>query len=327
MKTKILTLLRETEGYISGQELCRQLSVSRTAVWKAIGQLKEAGYEIEAITNKGYHLVSAPDLVDAAELTSRLHTSWAARPVIFHETIDSTNNEVKRLAEDGAAHGTLVISEIQEKGKGRRGRSWSSPKGEGIWMSLLLRPDFPPMQASMMTLLGAMAVADAIKRVTGLSAGIKWPNDIVVGGKKVCGILTEMSAEIDYINYVVIGIGINVNNGADFPEEIKKVATSIFLETGEKAPRAAIAAAVWEAFEGYYEKFVTAGNLSLIREAYEGMLLNLNQAVCVLDPLGMWKGTARGIDETGRLLVEDEEGTLRAVDSGEVSVRGVYGYV
>lgn len=327
MKTKILTLLREKDDYVSGQEICRKLDVSRTAVWKTIGALKDAGYEIEAVQNKGYRLVSAPDIVEAPEITSRLKTKWAARPVLFFETIDSTNNEIKRRAESGAVHGTLAISEIQESGKGRRGRSWSSPKGAGIWMSLLIRPDFPPMQASMMTLVAAMAVEKAIDTVTGLPSGIKWPNDIVVGGKKVCGILTEMSAEIDFINYVVIGIGINVNNGPDFPEEIRQVATSIYLEKGEKVNRAAIAAAVWDAFEEYYEKFVQTGDLSLLKEAYEERLVNKDKEVCVLDPLGQWKGIARGIDETGRLMVEKEDGTRKAVDSGEVSVRGVYGYV
>ncbi len=325
MKAKILRLLREREGYISGQEICGKLSVSRTAVWKAVGQLKEEGYIIEAVQNKGYHLSGAPDLVTKEEILSRLETEWAGRPTVFLERTDSTNNEAKRLAEAGASHGTLVTAEFQEAGKGRRGRSWTSQSGTGIWMTILLKPEFPPSQASMLTLAAAMAVADGIQEVTGLKAGIKWPNDIVLSGKKVCGILTEMSAEPDYINHVVVGIGINANI-REFPEELSEKATSLLLEQGKPVSRAAVIAAVWKAFERYYDKFLKTADLSLLKEAYEMRLLNKGKEVCVLDPKGSWKGTARGIDENGRLLVEDGE-QVKAVDSGEVSVRGVYGYV
>ena len=203
MKAKILRLLRERDGYISGQEICEKLAVSRTAVWKAVGQLKEEGYVIEAVQNKGYRLSEVPDLVTREEIVSRLETEWAGHPTVFLEKTDSTNNEAKRLAEAGASHGTLVVAEFQEAGKGRRGRSWASQRGTGIWMTILLKPEFPPAQAAMLTLVAAMAVADGIQEVTGLHAGIKWPNDIVLSGKKVCGILTEMSAEPDYINHVV----------------------------------------------------------------------------------------------------------------------------
>ena len=312
---------------MSGQDICRQLSVSRTAVWKAIGQLKEDGYVIEAVQNKGYHLLEAPDVVTEAEILSRLHTAWAGHPTVFLEKTDSTNNEAKRRAEAGAAHGTLVVAELQEAGKGRRGRCWTSPGGTGIWMTLLLKPDFSPSQASMLTLVAAMAVADGIGRATGLDAGIKWPNDLVIGGKKVCGILTEMSAEPDYINHVVIGIGINANI-EEFPEELSGRATSLFLESGKRVFRAEVIARVWEAFEKYYEEFLKTADLSPLKEVYESRLLNMGQVVCVLDPKGEWKGIARGIDENGRLLVEPENGKrIKTVDSGEVSVRGVYGYV
>ncbi len=332
MRTKILKLLREQEGYVSGQEICGKLSVSRTAVWKAIGQLKEEGYIIEAVQNKGYYLSAAPDLVTKAEIMSRLTTKWAGHPTVFLEKTDSTNNEAKRLAESGAAHGTLVVAEHQEAGKGRRGRSWASQTGTGIWMTILLKPEFPPSRAAMLTLVAAMAVADGIQATTGLEAGIKWPNDIVLAGKKVCGILTEMSAEPDYINHVVVGIGINANI-AEFPEEIQKKATSLFLEKGQRVCRAAVIASVWEAFEKYYEKFLRTADLSLLQTEYEERLLNKDEKVCVLDPKGNWNGTAKGIDAGGRLLVEadgdinQEIGGVKAVDSGEVSVRGIYGYI
>ncbi len=327
MKTEILELLRETDGFVSGQNICRKLAVTRTAVWKAVGQLREEGYRIDALQNKGYRLVSSPDIVASEEVVSRLKTEWAGRPTVFLRKTDSTNNEAKRRAETGAPHGTLVVAEVQEAGKGRRGRSWSSPGGSGIWMSLLLKPWFAPGQASMLTLVAAMAVADGIRAVTGLDTGIKWPNDIVVGGKKVCGILTEMSVEFDYINYVVIGIGINANM-EEFPEEIKDRATSLRLETGERVCRAEIIARVLGAFERYYDIFLETTDLTLLKKPYEERLLNLGKLVCVLDPKGEWKGAAKGIDERGCLLVEPENGGEEvAVESGEVSVRGVYGYV
>ena len=229
MKTELLKILRESDGYVSGQQLCERFHVSRTAVWKVIQQLKEEGYEVEAVKNRGYRIMTTPDVITAEEISSRLHTNWMAENCIYLESVDSTNNYAKRIAEDGTPSGTLVVADEQTGGKGRRGRSWSTPKGSNIAMTLLLRPRFRPEHASRMTLLAAMAVTCGIRRVTGLDAGIKWPNDVVVNGHKVCGILTEMNTEVDYINYVVIGIGINVNQ-KEFPEEIREIAGSLCLE-------------------------------------------------------------------------------------------------
>lgn len=212
MKEEILRLLRSADGYISGQELCNRFGVSRTAVWKAINQLKEAGYEIEAQQNKGYKLMAAPDLMTEAEIKSLMHTDWVAKEVLYFDTIDSTNIKAQELAEKGYPSGTLVVADKQESGKGRRGRSWVSPSGTGIFMTLMIKPDINPNNASMLTLVAALAVAKAITSVTGEEALIKWPNDIVVNSKKVCGILTEMNAQFDYINHIVVGIGINVHN-------------------------------------------------------------------------------------------------------------------
>ena len=231
MKAEILKMLRETDSYVSGQELCNKFGVSRTAVWKAINQLKENGYEIEAVQNKGYHLLSAPDVMDVTELESIHSTEWAGCELYYYDSIDSTNTKAKELAEDGHPSGTLVVADQQTAGKGRRGRSWESPTGTGIFMTLMLKPEINPNNASMLTLVAAMATTRAIRRVTGVPAMIKWPNDIVMNGKKVCGILTEMSAQFDYINHIVIGIGINVHN-EDFRKRLRRQQVRFILKAG-----------------------------------------------------------------------------------------------
>ena len=328
MKRKILTVLREREDYVSGQELCDALGVSRTAVWKVIKQLKEEGYKIEAVQNKGYRLVESPDIMDESEIGSRLHTRWAGSELHYYAETGSTNADAKQFAEQGAVHGTLVVADTQTSGRGRRGHSWQSPAGTTIAMSLVCRPDFSPEKASMLTLVMGLAVADAIAEVTGLDTKIKWPNDTVINQKKVTGILTEMSAEPDYIQYVIIGIGINVNSGIEaFPEEIRDMATSLKIESKKQISRAEIIAAVMKYFENYYEIFCRTQDLSGIREAYHKRLANLNADVKVLDPKGTYPGIARGIDEDGNLLVELSDGTVQKVNAGEVSVRGLYGYV
>ena len=202
-------MLKETDDYLSGQEICERLNVSRTAVWKVIKQLETEGYEIEAVRNRGYRLRFLGDVLSQAELESSIDSEWAGKNILYFDETDSTNTEIKKAAEKDAPHGTLAVADYQSMGKGRRGRSWAAPHGVGIWMSLLLRPELPPTCASMLTLVAALAVADGIREVCDLEAKIKWPNDIVVNGKKVCGILTEMSTELECINYIVTGIGIN----------------------------------------------------------------------------------------------------------------------
>lgn len=326
MKEKILKVLMQTEGYVSGQSLCRELNVSRTAVWKCINQLKEEGYVIDAVTNKGYCLRQSPDVITAEAVKSRLHTKFWGQETVFFEETDSTNNVIKRMAEEGAAHGTLAIAEIQTAGRGRRGKQWASPKGSGIWMSFLLRPEILPQKASMLTLVTALAVRQAIFKVCQLPVLIKWPNDIVSGGRKVCGMLTEMSAELEWVHYVVIGIGINVNM-KEFPEEIRETATSLRMECERKINRSSLIAAFGEAFEEYYEQFMKTGDLSLLMEEYNQYLVNCGEKVKIIDPAGEYTGVSAGINAQGELLVTDEEGSLRTVRSGEVSVRGIYGYV
>lgn len=326
MKTKILSLLRERKDYVSGQELCNHFGVSRTAVWKVMNQLKEEGYEIEAVKNKGYKLLNQPDILSANEIAGRLTTKWVGKKLYCFEETGSTNIDAKRFAEEGDPDGTLVVADSQSSGRGRRGRSWSSPKGTSIYMSLALKPSYQPDKASMITLIMALAVAKGIREMTGMSAMIKWPNDIVVNKKKVCGILTEMNVESDYIHSVVIGVGINVNE-QDFPEEIRETATSLFLEAGKKITRAQLVALTMKHFERDYETFLQKEDLRDLLDEYNDLLINIDKKVKVLDPIREWEGTAKGINAKGELLVENEKGKLIEVYAGEVSVRGLYGYV
>lgn len=328
-KSDILALLRNSRDYVSGQQLCEQFGVSRTAVWKAINQLKEDGYQIEAVSHKGYRLLESPDILSESEILSRLTTDWAGRTLHYFNETGSTNIDAKRYAEEGEPHGTTVVANTQSAGRGRRGRLWQSPAGSAIYMTIMLKPQFVPDKASMLTLVMALSVADAIVEATGLAAGIKWPNDIVVNKKKVCGILTEMNAELDYIQYVVIGVGINVNNNSpeEFPEEIRQTATSLKIESGIQISRAALLERVLAHFEKNYDIFTKTLDLSALMEAYDARLLNLNAEVRVLDPKGEYTGIARGINPAGELLVEKENGEVTPVYAGEVSVRGLYGYI
>jgi BirA family biotin operon repressor/biotin-[acetyl-CoA-carboxylase] ligase len=348
-KQEVLRQLRETGSYVSGQQLCETLGVSRTAVWKIIKKLKEEGYPIEAVTNKGYRLLSVEgkDLFNKEELERRLQTRWAGRPLIFSEETGSTNADIFRLSEQDYRQGTLAVTSKQTAGKGRRGRTWISPPDVNVYMSILLRPDFKPETAPMLTLVMALAVHRACEELYGKGAGavelsadgaeacrfgIKWPNDIVVSARdgswrKICGILTEMRMEEKEIRDIVIGIGINVNQ-AEFPEEIRETAGSLALALGHPVSRADLTAEVWKYFEEYYEVFEQARSLSPLREVYERALVNRGKKVRVLDPESPYEGVALGINEEGELLVKPDDGSeVRQVGTGEVSVRGVMGYV
>lgn len=331
-KSDILTLLRNSTDYVSGQQLCDQFGVSRTAVWKVINQLKEEGYQIESIPRKGYRLLESPaDILSKSEIVSRLHTKWAGKKLYYVDSTGSTNTDAKRYAEEGDPHGTTVVADMQTAGKGRRGRKWQSPSGINTYFTILLKPSFVPDKASMLTLVMALSVAEAIEGITGLQAGIKWPNDIVVNKKKVVGMLTEMSTtpEMDEIQYVVVGVGVNVNIGSEeeLPEEIRQTATSLKIETGQQINRAVLIEHILTQFEHNYEKFEQTLDLSGLLDSYQRHLVNVDAQVRVLDPAGEYTGISRGINETGELIVEKEDGSIVNVYAGEVSVRGLYGYV
>lgn len=324
MKVQILKILRTNEGYVSGQDLCQSLGVSRTAIWKVIKGLREEGYVIEAVSHKGYLLKEVPDVITDTEILSRLDTEEMGKHIYFSEQMASTNNEARLLAEQGAVHGSLILTGEQTSGKGRFGRTWVSPKDAGISMSILLKPQILPLNASMLTLVAALAVSDAINEV-GLSGSIKWPNDIMIGNKKVCGILTEMSADMDRINYVVIGMGINVNTN-HFPKELEEKATSMRIEGNLIYNRALVIKNVIEAFEKYYHIFTETEDLSRLRDIYNHRLVNRDRFVKVIEKAGNFTGIAEGINTKGELVVSCD-GQKRSVASGEVSVRGRLGYV
>lgn len=287
--------------------------------------LKTEGYQIEATRNKGYRIVAEPDVLTESAIGSQLRTKKIGGMIYAYDEIDSTNTEAKRLAEQGASDGTLITANYQSAGRGRRGRTWESPVGSTICMSVILRPDIAPVNASMLTLVMALSVSKAIEKVSGLETQIKWPNDIIINKKKVCGILTEMSAEVDYIHYIIIGCGINTGS-MDVSPEVESKATSLLAE-GKNVNRAHLVAEVLTCFEEEYERFLKAGDLSLLLEEYNSRLVNIGKEVKILDPLQEYHAIADGINESGELIVTKEDGTKQAVYAGEVSVRGIYGYV
>ena len=330
LKTQILHLLKESEDFVSGQELCDRFQVSRTAIWKNINLLKEEGYDIQAVRNKGYLLKETGDVLNEKEIKEFLHTKYMAQEIHYYKETDSTNLRAKALAQQGAAEGTLVVAEKQTAGRGRRGRVWESPEGEAIYMTLLLKPKIHPSDASTLTLVMALSLARAFTEMYGFhpeehQVQIKWPNDLVVHKKNVTGILTEMSADMDTVHYLVIGVGVNMNNSR-MPEEVSEHGTSLFLETGKRERRCKLIAKVMEYFEEDYETFLKSSDMSLLKDDYESYLVNKGAKVKVLDPKGEYVATAKGIDVKGQLIVE-RNGEEIPVYAGEVSVRGIYGYV
>ncbi len=265
------------------------------------------------------------ETLNEARIAEVLETEWIGKKICYFNITDSTNIQARHLAEEESPHGTLVVAGSQQAGKGRSGRTWNSEPGSGIFMTLLLRPQIKPNHASMLTLVAAMAVTKAIRENMDLPIQIKWPNDIVFNGKKICGILTEISTDIENIHYVLVGIGINVAN-QQFPEELSQMATSLFLESGKEIDRAFLLAEVSKAFEYYYARFCETADMSVLCEEYNTYLVNVHKQVRILDPKGTYEGIALGINAQGELRVKTAD-VETTVSSGEVSVRGIYGYV
>lgn len=328
MKGKILKLLKESSNeFVSGQKISEELGVSRAAIWKHINVIKEEGYEIQAISRKGYKVISSPDILTFEEIKNFINTKYIGENILHYDSIGSTNSKAKELAETGCAHGTVVISEEQTSGRGRLGRNWVSPKYKGIWMSIILRPNITTQNASQITLIGAAAAQKAIMKM-GVKTSIKWPNDIIINGKKVCGILTEMSGEIDHINYLVMGIGINVNLEAeDIPMELKDVATSLKLESGKFMDRKLLVANILNIFEELYYDFVENGNIKETIDVCRKNSMLLSKEIQLVSRGEIRIAKAIDISDAGELLVENEQGIIEYIVSGEVSIRGMYGYI
>lgn len=323
MQEEILRVLRESDEYVSGEQLSKQLGVSRSAVWKAINGLRQAGYVIESSTNKGYRLEQVPDILSANEIKNGLATHFIGQYVVSLEEVDSTNEEAKRQGAKGAPDGSLFVAERQSNGKGRLGRNWSSLPGEGICMSVLLRPSITPYEVTKITLIAGLAVCRALRTAAGVDARIKWPNDIVAGGRKLVGILTEMAAESDRINYVVTGIGINVNQ-KQFPEELSAKATSLFIESKTIWSRAPLVRSVLCELEDCYDRFITEASFDLLTP-YKELCVSLGRQVSVQRNDRTITGTAVDISPQGELVIKTQQGALIPINSGEVAVQGIYG--
>ncbi|MBI4435875.1 MAG: biotin--[acetyl-CoA-carboxylase] ligase [Candidatus Omnitrophica bacterium] len=312
---KILEMLRsEPTEYVSGEALCEALRVSRSAIWKHIESLRSLGYTIEAFPHRGYRLVGCPDKLLSEELMWNLKTELIGRQVLSYDMVASTNDVAYDLGKKGAREGTVVVSEGQTKGKGRLGRSWVSPKGKGIYFSILLRPILPPQSIPKLTLLAALSVARAIRQITNLTPQIRWPNDLLLNGKKVSGILTEMSAEQDRVHFVVVGIGVNVNTTAEF---LPKEGTSLKIETGSFISRIPLAQSLLEAFDTLYRDF-KEGKTDEALEECRKLSAILGTHVTVEQVHGKKEGYAVDIDSEGALLLRFDDGVTERILSGDL---------
>lgn len=321
-KAQILQLLKKDRNqFVSGEAICRHIGVSRTAVWKHIRSLREEGYIIDAATHRGYSLTYIPDRLYPDEIADGLNTEFMGGRVYYHQSLESTNREARALASGGVPGGSLVVAEEQAGGRGRMGRGWFSPKGLGLWCSLILRPEVQPNEAPPITMLTAVAVASAVEKVTGVAPGIKWPNDLLVGGKKICGILTEMVAEMEKVDYLVVGVGINVNIPfEDFPEELRETATSLCLEKNELVSRLHLLKQFLREFEFYYQKWINEGFAPVLEE-WKKRCINLGCPVRISTSREVWEGLAEDVDSDGALLLRMPGGSVQRFMAGEVSLR------
>jgi BirA family biotin operon repressor/biotin-[acetyl-CoA-carboxylase] ligase len=317
--SKILAALRANPDGVSGAQLAEELAISRAAVWARIDDLRKVGYDIEAGPHFGYKLVDSPDALHADDLLARLgKTKVIGRDIQVFEQTTSTNDVVEKLARDGVKEGVVVYAESQTKGRGRLGRVWQSPTRKGLWFSILLRPNLRPQETTQLTVISATALRRAIKTVTDLTVDIKWPNDLLIGGKKVVGILTEMSAEVDRVRYIIIGIGVDVNqDAAEFPEELSKIATSLKLETGGKICRAELATEILRELDRDYAR-ICAGKFPEVADEWEAACVTIGKNVTVHTGDLKFRGRAEALDDDGALLVRTEHGHLERVIGGDV---------
>lgn len=319
---EILAALRAAgDGAMSGAELSQKLGLTRAAIWARVEELRRLGYEIAANPHAGYRLLSTPDLLHADDLLARLgKTRVVGRDIrVFQETT-STNDVIEKLARDDVKEGAVVFAESQTKGRGRLGRKWVSPKGKGLWFSVLLRPNLRPQVATRLTVAAATALRRAIQVETGLAPEIKWPNDLLIGGRKVAGILTEMSAELDQIKYLILGVGVNVNlSASEFPTELRRLVTSLKIEVGRAVARPALAAAILRELDHDYAR-ICAGEFAAVADEWESHCTTLGQRVVIQLGERKLRGRAESLDDDGALLLRTEHGHLERVTGGDVTV-------
>lgn len=325
MEKLIIERLREQKEYVSGQALSEILGVSRTAVWKHINDLRKEGYQIVSSSKKGYKLVSSPDVLNQREIRV-LDGQLVGGKIIYFDKIDSTNNYAKRTANDGCPDGTVIIAERQTQGRGRIGREWDSDNAEGVWFSVILKPNIDPEKIQIITLAASVAVVEAIRNELGIICGIKWPNDIILNGCKVGGILTELSAEPGHINYLVIGIGINANQEiCNFNKEIQQKAISLKMYSGKKINRSGLLTRMLESIDNVYKEIQT-GNSEKIIDRWKNYSVTIGKSVKFMVSEIEYVGIALSVAENGKLVIQCNDGQIREVSAGEIQVRGLLGY-
>lgn len=320
MKNKILNILLNSDAYISGEKISKTLGISRNSIWKHINKLRNDGYMIDSVPNKGYKIIKRADVIEPSLISPNRDF---IKEVIYFDEIDSTNNVAKKTA---VKCNTLFIADYQTSGRGRTGREWESAKGCGIWMSIVTLPDINIEKIMQITLATGVAVCETINKIFGLNSRIKWPNDIVADGKKLCGILTEATMEEQTVTKIINGIGINVNS-EKFPENISDTATSLYLITGKKSVRTDIVNGILDSFEKYYTMLIEKENTEEIIEKYKSLCVNIGKKVVSISKNETIEGTAIDISPAGELIIEKDDGTTVSVNAGEVSVRGIYGYI
>lgn len=318
---KILSALRANPDSVSGTDLAEQLNISRAAVWARIEELRRLGYEIEAGPHFGYRMLAEPDVLLADDLLARLgKTKVIGRDIRVFEQTTSTNDVIEKLARDGVREGAVVFAEAQTRGRGRLGRRWISPGRKGLWFSILLRPELRPQEATQLTVASATALRRAIQQQTGLQPEIKWPNDILIGGKKVAGILTELHAELDRVRYVILGIGVDVNLGAgEFPPELRKLATSLKIESGRTISRAELATAILCGLDADYAR-IGGGGFAKVADEWEAHCQTIGRNVTIQIGERRLRGRAEALDDDGALLLRTEHGRLERVIGGDVTL-------
>jgi len=335
MRYKVLEVLRNNpDSFVSGEFLSAKLGITRTMIWKHIRALRDEGYVIHSSSGKGYMLEYVPDVLNVFEIKYGLNTKYLGSEVHCLNTVDSTNIYAKKIANEGCKDGALVVAETQVSGKGRMGRTWESKDKKGIWMSIVLKPEILPSRIQIITLAASVAVVRGIKKVTGIDTGIKWPNDIISNGKKVCGILTEMSSEPDRVNYIVLGIGINVNHdAADFNDEIRHRAASLkMLKSSdsdtpvENIRRSDLIKAILTELEHLYEN-IKNGRTDVVLSQWRGASLTLGKEIKVLSGDCEYRGTALDITDDGKLVFRDMNDLIHELVAGDISIRGVDGYI